>query len=102
MSTPTELKGHTALVYHLAFSPDGKTLASAGADQLVKLWDVSAKKELKSLKGQEGAVTGAVFAKDGATVVSVGFDRLVRVWNVASGKEVKKLGPTPDDLYGLA
>jgi WD40 repeat protein len=35
-------------------------------------------------------------------LVSIGFDKHVRIWNVASGSETKKLGPTPDDLYGIA
>src|SRR5947208_2398078 len=96
-----ELKGHSALVYSLAFSPDGRQLASAGADALVKVWDVAAQKELKTLKGHEGAVTGVVFTPDGKDVLSIGFDRYLRVWEVASGKETKKLGPAPDDLYGL-
>ena len=98
-----DLKGHTALVYSVAFSPDGKLLASAGADGLVKIWDIAGQKELKTLKGHDGPVTGVVFTPDGKGVISIGLmDRTVRQWNVADGKEVKKMGPTPDDLYGLA
>src|SRR5437870_2584437 len=92
---PTELKGHTGLIYGVAFSPDGKLLVSAGADALVKLWDVTGQKELKTLKGHDGPVTGAVFTPDNASVLSIGFDRYLRVWSVASGMETKKLGPAP-------
>jgi WD40 repeat protein len=77
-------------------------LASAGADALVKLWEVAAQKEVKALKGHDGAVTGVVFSPDSESVLSIGFDRHVRQWNVADGTEIKKLGPTPDDLYGIA
>src|SRR5438309_1445671 len=101
MPPAAELKGHTALVYSIAFSPDGKLLASGGADGLIKVWDVVAQKELKVLKGQdkavtgkppEEAVTGLVFTPDNASVLSIGFDRYLHVWTVASGVEAKKLG----------
>src|SRR5262249_46694082 len=75
---------------------------SAGADALVKLWDLGAGKEAKAMKGHELASTGVVFAPDNATLYSIGFDKHVRAWDVASGNEKAKMGPTPDDLYGLA
>jgi WD40 repeat protein len=93
---------HGNHVYSVSFSPDGKYLASAGADNIIKIWDVAGQKEFKQLKGPTDAVTGAVFTADNANVVSIGFDRLIRIWNVASGMETKKLGPTADDLYGIA
>jgi WD40 repeat protein len=97
------LGSHGNSVYGVAFSPDGKLLASASADALVKLWDVPGQKELKTLKGHDGPVTGAVFTPDNQSVLSIGLlDRCLRMWNVASGMETKKLGPTPDDLYGIA
>ena len=53
---PTELKGHTALIYHLAFSPDGKLLATAGFDNVVKLWEWPSGKEVRTLTGHTGPV----------------------------------------------
>jgi WD40 repeat protein len=92
---------HGGSVYAVAFSPDGKKLASAGGDNLVKVWDVPGRKELKALKGHGMAVTGVAFTDD-KTVVSIALDRTVRVWNAEDGKEAKKIGPTPDDPFGLA
>jgi WD40 repeat protein len=105
------LGAHLGTVHAVAWSPDGKLLASAsaepaakapGSEMLVKIWDVAAQKELKSLKGHEIAATGVAFSPDSTQLYSIGFDRHLRVWDVASGNEVKKLGPTADDLYGIA
>jgi WD40 repeat protein len=49
---PPTLKGHTEGLYSLAFSPDGKTLASCGSDSTIRLWDASTGKEMKSLKSK--------------------------------------------------
>ena len=46
--SPKEFKGHSALVYGLAFSPDGKLLATAGFDNEVKIWDFGTGKELRA------------------------------------------------------
>ena len=96
-------RAHDGRVTAVAFAPGDRTLASAGEDGLVKLWEVAGQKELKTLKGHDGMVTAVVFAPDNASIYSIGLaDRTLRQWNVASGMEMKKMGPTPDDLYGLA
>src|SRR5205823_12770675 len=89
--TPTELKGHTAQVYHLAFSPDGKLLATAGFDNLIKLWEFPAGKETKTLAGHSGPVYCVAFSPDGNTLASSSHDQTIRLWNVADGKFVREL-----------
>ncbi len=71
-----------------------------GADGIVKVWDLAARKELKALKGHEGPVSAVILTVAGP--VSAGFDRTLRTWDVDGAKEKAKLGPLSDDPYGLA
>src|SRR5262245_7032898 len=49
----------------VAFAPDGQILAVAGADRLIRFWDPSTGKELRTLSGHEDAVTSIAFSADG-------------------------------------
>jgi WD40 repeat protein len=74
----------------VAFSPDGKTLASSGKDQLdktIKLWDTATGKELTTLKGHELQVVCFAFTSDGKTLASGSFDGKIKLWDVATGTE---------------
>src|SRR4051812_97377 len=74
----------------LAYSPDGKLLAFAGADSLVHVWDLQADKELKALKGHTQFIRTVAFSPDGKLLASAGDDAGVFVWDVASGKELRR------------
>src|SRR5687768_2019934 len=50
------LRGHSDGVYAVAISPDGKLIASAGRDRVIKLWDIETEKVLRTLDGHEGMV----------------------------------------------
>jgi len=81
------LHGHVSWVTSLAFAPDGSTLASAGIDGTIHLWDVVAGQLLgKPLIGHEGAVSSVVFAPDGLTLASTGTDGTVLFWDVGNGQ----------------
>src|SRR5437868_6207235 len=86
---PTELTGHTALDYSVTFSPDGKTLATAGFDGQVKLRDFAAGKEVKNLGAHTNSAYSVAFSPDGKLLVSASADGTAKVWDVVGQKELK-------------
>ncbi|MFF6827351.1 WD40 repeat domain-containing protein [Streptomyces longwoodensis] len=66
----------------VAFSPDGRTLASAGDELTVRLWDVPGRRPWATLTGHTNAVWGVAFAPGGRTVASSSNDGTVRLWDL--------------------
>ena len=86
-----ELTGHTGLVVALAYSPDGRTLASASADGTARLWDLATGKLTATLQSLEARAYCVAFAPDGKTL-AVGYGGLrglVQLWDVSPPKSAK-------------
>jgi WD40 repeat protein len=82
------LKGHEDLVSSVAFSPDGKTIASGGEDGTLKLWNISTGKEVFTLKAHQSNVITMRFSPDGKSLASGGADRTLKLWDVATAREL--------------
>src|ERR1043165_6504216 len=94
---PSEFKGHDGLVHAVAFSNDGKVLATASFDSTVKLWDFATGKESQVLKGHTKGVNAVAFNKDGSLVATGSADNSIRLWNPKDGKLVKELAKAHGD-----
>src|SRR5262249_30984729 len=76
----------------LAFSPDGKVLASGGWDDMVRLWDVESGKELRKMLAHQAMIARVVFSPDGKMLASRGgIDGTLRLWDPATGAELRKV-----------
>lgn len=79
------LAGHTGEIFTLAFNREGTRLASAGADQTVRLWDPKTGAEVRTFSGPAGDTNGVDFTADARFVVSANSDGSLIVWNTESG-----------------
>lgn len=77
-----QLTGHKDQVLALAFSPDGKLLASGSADHTIRLWDLQQHKSIRILKGHQGSVYSVAFAPDGRTLASGSEDGTAKLWRI--------------------
>ena len=85
------LWGHTDGVYSVAFSPDGKTLASGSRDNTILLWDVTRGERLREFKGHTSLVYNVAFSPDGKTLASGSRDNTILLWDVSSGQRLQEL-----------
>ncbi|HEY2761166.1 MAG TPA: WD40 repeat domain-containing protein [Pirellulales bacterium] len=102
------LAGHEQLVHCVAYSPDGKLLASGSGDCTAKLWDNEKREELATLRGHTSDVGSLAFSHDGRYLATAGFDQAVLIWDVekralvatyvAFGKDDFVM-VTPDNYY---
>lgn len=92
------LCGSSQTVYRIAFSPDGTTLASASANEFIRLWDVQTGVLLKTFPAHvrdagptSWGVCSVAFSPDGKTLVTGGFDKTVQLWDAQTGEHLQTL-----------
>lgn len=84
------LSGHRDIIFSIAFSPDGKTLASGGADNAIKLWDVKTGRELRTLSGYPSVILSVKFSPDGRTLAASS-NNIIKLSDINSGLEMRTL-----------
>jgi WD40 repeat protein len=86
------LRGHTGGVSDVVFSPDGRLLASAGSDRLIRIWDTSTWTQHASLSGHTATVEYVCLSPDGRTLASMGDLGEIIVWDVSTKRPVSIVG----------
>ena len=95
-------QGHRDLLFDAALSPDGKILATAGYDRVIKLWNSEDGAASRNLEGHNGAVYKLAFSPDGRFLASASADDTCKVWRVADGLRMDTLPQPLKEEYACA
>ncbi|KAK6810873.1 hypothetical protein RU639_013594 [Aspergillus parasiticus] len=96
------LEGHSDSVISVAFSPDGRTLASGSDDATIKLWDTMTGTERQTLEGHSDSVNSVAFSPDGRTLASGSGDDTIKLWDTMTGTERQTLKGHSDSVNSVA
>jgi WD40 repeat protein/serine/threonine protein kinase len=93
--------GHSGMIQAVAYSPDGRYLASGGTDKTIRLWDRATGKSIRTSYDHKGSVRSLAFSPDGLWLVSGGMDTNLRLWEVDSGRNLSQFPGHRDIVMGV-
>ena len=96
------LNGHNTMIICIAFSSDGRILASGSLDKTIRLWDVSTGKLLHTLTGHKEEVHSVSFDPDGRILASGSLDKTIRLWDASTGKPLHTLTGHKELVYSVS
>ncbi len=80
---PVTLRGHADIVRSVVFLPDRKTIATAGADHTLRLWDVASQRVISTVRAHDQTIGSIALSPDGRTLATGSSDQKVKLWDVA-------------------
>ncbi|MCD4785543.1 MAG: protein kinase [Candidatus Eremiobacteraeota bacterium] len=96
------LKGHSSDVNSVAFSPDGKYMASGSNDKTIKMWNKDTGKCLRTLKGHSSDINSVKFSPDSKYIASGSYDHTIKIWDADSGECLRTLKGHSGSVYSVA
>jgi hypothetical protein len=84
-------EGHTASLWSVAFSPDGRFVLTGSADNTARLWDAATGRQIRTFAGHTDGVLSVAFSADGRLVLTGSYDTTTRLWDSATGRELATL-----------
>jgi WD40 repeat protein len=96
------LSGHAWTVLTVAFSPDGKILATGSDDNTIKLWKVSTGQLISTLSAHSWSVVAVAFTADGETLISASWDKTIKLWRISTAEEIITLSGHADSVSTIA
>ncbi|MBN3942085.1 serine/threonine-protein kinase [Nostoc sp. NMS9] len=96
------LSGHAWAVLTVAFSPNGKILATGSDDNTIKLWEVNTGQLICTFVGHSWSVVAVAFSADGETLLSASCDKTVKLWRVSTAEEIATLSGHVDSVSAVA
>ena len=100
--TLTLIDPKNSSIVSVAFSPDGKQLATASFDNSVHLWNTTSGEKKFSLSGHSGPVTNVTFSPDGTLLASASHDKTIKLWDATTGRDLNTLKGHSDIVFSVA